>query len=112
MGDAAGFSLYPTKVLGAYGDGGAVLTADDEVAARLRRSRYYGMEDRYYVVATPGHNSRLDEVQAEILRRGHDRTDGSRSPDDHHQGALVNRTGHAVPPTHRRTRHTMCTRGT
>lgn len=69
MGDAAGFSFYPTKVLGAYGDGGAILTADAEVAARLRRSRYYGMEDRYYVVATPGHNSRLDEVQAEILRR-------------------------------------------
>ena len=69
MSDAAGFSFYPTKVLGAYGDGGAVLTSDDEVAARLRRSRYYGMEDRYYVVETPGHNSRLDEVQAEILRR-------------------------------------------
>jgi dTDP-3-amino-2,3,6-trideoxy-4-keto-D-glucose/dTDP-3-amino-3,4,6-trideoxy-alpha-D-glucose/dTDP-2,6-dideoxy-D-kanosamine transaminase len=69
MSDAAGFSFYPTKVLGAYGDGGAVLTADADVAARLRRLRYYGMEDRYYVVSTPGHNSRLDEVQAEILRR-------------------------------------------
>jgi aminotransferase EvaB len=69
MGHAAGFSFYPTKVLGAYGDGGAVLTVDADVAARVRRSRYYGMEDRYYVVATPGHNSRLDEVQAEILRR-------------------------------------------
>ena len=69
MGDAAGFSFYPTKVLGAYGDGGAVLTADAGVAARLRRSRYYGMAERYYVVSTPGHNSRLDEVQAEILRR-------------------------------------------
>lgn len=69
MGNAAGFSFYPTKVLGAYGDGGAVLTADAGVAAHLRRSRYYGMEDRYYVVSTPGHNCRLDEVQAEILRR-------------------------------------------
>jgi aminotransferase EvaB len=69
MGDAAGFSFYPTKVLGAYGDGGAVLTPDAEVAARLRQTRYYGMGDRYYVVSTPGHNSRLDEVQAEILRR-------------------------------------------
>ncbi|WP_446040383.1 DegT/DnrJ/EryC1/StrS family aminotransferase [Streptomyces sp. SID1121] len=68
-GDAAAFSFYPTKVLGAYGDGGAVLTSDDEAAARLRRLRYYGMEERYYVVETPGHNSRLDEVQAEILRR-------------------------------------------
>ncbi|GAA2719553.1 MULTISPECIES: DegT/DnrJ/EryC1/StrS family aminotransferase [Streptomyces] len=69
MGDAAAFSFYPTKVLGAYGDGGAVLTDDDATAAALRRLRYYGMEERYYVVSTPGHNSRLDEVQAEILRR-------------------------------------------
>ena len=69
MGDAAAFSFYPTKVLGAYGDGGATITADDAVAANLRRLRYYGMESRYYVVQTPGHNSRLDEVQAEILRR-------------------------------------------
>ncbi|MYR46538.1 DegT/DnrJ/EryC1/StrS family aminotransferase [Streptomyces sp. SID5910] len=69
FGDAAAFSFYPTKVLGAYGDGGATITSDDEVARRLRRLRYYGMEERYYVVETPGHNSRLDEVQAEILRR-------------------------------------------
>lgn len=69
MGTAAAFSFYPTKVLGGYGDGGAVTTSDDDVAASLRRLRYYGMEDRYYVVSTPGHNSRLDEVQAEILRR-------------------------------------------
>ncbi len=67
--DAAAFSFYPTKVLGAYGDGGAVLTGNASTAARLRRLRYYGMEDRYYVVQTPGHNCRLDAVQAEILRR-------------------------------------------
>ncbi|MDT0319800.1 DegT/DnrJ/EryC1/StrS family aminotransferase [Streptomyces millisiae] len=69
MGDAAAFSFYPTKVLGAYGDGGAVITSDDQVERNLRRLRYYGMEERYYVVSTPGHNSRLDEVHAEILRR-------------------------------------------
>nr|AHA81993.1 Arm24 [uncultured bacterium] len=69
MGHAAAFSFYPTKVLGAYGDGGAVITADDAVEQRLRRLRYYGMAERYYVVETPGHNSRLDEVHAEILRR-------------------------------------------
>ncbi|MFB7274555.1 DegT/DnrJ/EryC1/StrS family aminotransferase [Streptomyces sp. NPDC056244] len=69
MSDAAAFSFYPTKVLGAYGDGGAVVTDDAQVERRLRRLRYYGMEERYYVVETPGHNSRLDEVQAEILRR-------------------------------------------
>jgi aminotransferase EvaB len=69
MGTIAAFSFYPTKVLGAYGDGGGTVTSDDELAASLRRLRYYGMENRYYVEATPGHNSRLDEVHAEILRR-------------------------------------------
>ncbi|MBB1243014.1 DegT/DnrJ/EryC1/StrS family aminotransferase [Streptomyces durbertensis] len=69
LGDAAAFSFYPTKVLGAYGDGGAVVTDDEAVDQALRRLRYYGMEKTYYVVQTPGHNSRLDEVQAEILRR-------------------------------------------
>ncbi|MEU9035206.1 DegT/DnrJ/EryC1/StrS family aminotransferase [Streptomyces sp. NPDC048352] len=69
MGAAAAFSFYPTKVLGAYGDGGATVSDDPEVDARLRRLRFYGMENRYYVVETPGYNSRLDEVQAEILRR-------------------------------------------
>jgi aminotransferase EvaB len=68
MGDAAAFSFYPTKVLGAYGDGGAVITGDEHTDQNIRRLRYYGMEDRYYVERTPGHNSRLDEVQAEILR--------------------------------------------
>ncbi|MDR7276975.1 DegT/DnrJ/EryC1/StrS family aminotransferase [Catenuloplanes atrovinosus] len=69
MGDAAAFSFYPTKVLGAYGDGGAVLTADERVDRDLKQLRYYGMDKVYYVVRTPGHNARLDEVQAEILRR-------------------------------------------
>lgn len=69
FGDAAAFSFYPTKVLGSYGDGGAVVTSEETVDGNLRRLRYYGMEKTYYVVQTPGHNSRLDEVQAEILRR-------------------------------------------
>ncbi|MGW7361655.1 DegT/DnrJ/EryC1/StrS family aminotransferase [Streptomyces sp. NPDC054802] len=69
MGDAAAFSFYPTKVLGAYGDGGAVLTGSADTDRALRRLRYYGMDEVYYVEQTPGHNSRLDEVQAEILRR-------------------------------------------
>jgi aminotransferase EvaB len=75
MGSVAAFSFYPTKVLGAYGDGGAVVTSDDSIDAGLRRLRYYGMQERYYVVSTPGHNSRLDEVQAEILRRKLSRMD-------------------------------------
>jgi aminotransferase EvaB len=69
FGKAAAFSFYPTSVLGAYGDGGATITSDPDVADALRRLRYYGMEKVYYVVSTPGHNSRLDELQAEILRR-------------------------------------------
>jgi aminotransferase EvaB len=69
MGDAAAFSFYPTKVLGAYGDGGAVLTSGEDIDRNLKQLRYYGMEKTYYVVRSPGHNSRLDEVQAEILRR-------------------------------------------
>jgi len=69
MSAAAAFSFYPTKVLGAYGDGGAVVTADEQTERNLKQLRYYGMEKVYYVVRTPGHNSRLDEIQAEILRR-------------------------------------------
>ncbi|AYY12559.1 DegT/DnrJ/EryC1/StrS family aminotransferase [Actinobacteria bacterium YIM 96077] len=69
FGDTAAFSFYPTKVLGAYGDGGAVVTPNQKTAEELRKLRYYGMRDVYYVVRTPGHNSRLDEVHAEILRR-------------------------------------------
>jgi aminotransferase EvaB len=76
MGRAAAFSFYPTKVLGAYGDGGATITDDATVDADLRRLRYYGMESQYHVVSTPGYNSRLDEVQAEILRRKLTRLDG------------------------------------
>ncbi|MDH2428946.1 DegT/DnrJ/EryC1/StrS family aminotransferase [Sphaerisporangium sp. TRM90804] len=68
-GEVGAFSFYPTKVLGAYGDAGGIITDDAETEANLRRLRYYGMEDRYYVVQTPGHNARLDEVHAEILRR-------------------------------------------
>lgn len=68
MSSAAAFSFYPTKVLGAYGDGGAVMTSDDRIDRNLKQLRYYGMDKVYYVVRSPGHNSRLDEVQAEILR--------------------------------------------
>lgn len=69
MGDAAAFSFYPTKVLGAYGDGGGIVSDRDDVASTARRLRYYGMEERYFVVETPAYNSRLDELHAEILYR-------------------------------------------
>lgn len=66
-GIGGAFSFYPTKNLGALGDGGAIVTDDAEVAARLRRLRNGGQRDRYHHVET-GMNSRLDEVQAAILR--------------------------------------------
>jgi dTDP-4-amino-4,6-dideoxygalactose transaminase len=67
LGDAAAFSFYPTKNLGALGDGGAVATNRPEVAERLRLLRQYGWRERY-VSDVAGMNSRLDELQAAILR--------------------------------------------
>jgi dTDP-4-amino-4,6-dideoxygalactose transaminase len=66
IGDLGAFSFYPTKNLGAYGDAGAVVTDNDELAERLRRLRNYGQAERYRNVE-PGVNSRLDELQAAIL---------------------------------------------
>ncbi len=67
FGDMAAFSFYPTKNLGADGDGGAVITRDAGFAAKLRRLRNYGQTSRY-VHDERGVNSRMDEVQAAILR--------------------------------------------
>jgi dTDP-3-amino-3,4,6-trideoxy-alpha-D-glucose transaminase len=67
LGLAAGFSFYPTKNLGALGDGGAVTTNDPQLAARIRRLRNYG-SDVKYVHVEQGINSRLDEIQAAVLR--------------------------------------------
>jgi len=67
FGDVACFSLYPTKNLGALGDGGVVVTSDDERARSLRELREYGWRERY-VSDRAGMNSRLDELQAAILR--------------------------------------------
>ena len=67
FGAAAAYSFYPTKNLGALGDGGAITVADGAVAARLRRLRNGGQTDRYQH-AEFGLNTRLDEMQAAILR--------------------------------------------
>jgi dTDP-3-amino-3,4,6-trideoxy-alpha-D-glucose transaminase len=67
LGDAAAFSFYPTKNLGALGDGGAVTTDDDALAAKVRLLRNYGSRD-HYEFETAGFNSRLAEVQAAALR--------------------------------------------
>ena len=66
-GDLACFSFYPTKNLGAIGDGGMVVTGDATLAARARLIREYGWSERY-VSSVPGINSRLDEIQAAVLR--------------------------------------------
>lgn len=68
FGDIACFSFYPTKNLGAIGDGGAVLTRDDRLAARVRVLRQYGWSEKYQVSELGGRNSRLDELQAAVLR--------------------------------------------
>jgi dTDP-4-amino-4,6-dideoxygalactose transaminase len=67
LGDAAGFSFYPTKNLGAFGDGGAITTNDDSIAKKVRVLRNYGSEKKY-VNIMKGFNSRLDELQAAFLR--------------------------------------------
>ncbi len=67
LADAAGFSFYPGKNLGALGDGGAVTTNDDEVARQIRMLRNYGSAVKYQN-EVKGFNSRLDEVQAALLR--------------------------------------------
>ena len=67
LGDAAAFSFYPTKNLGALGDAGAVTTSRPELAERLRKLRQYGWDPKYTVRMDHGRNSRLDEVQAAVL---------------------------------------------
>ena len=67
FGDAAGFSFYPGKNLGALGDGGAVVTNDKELADKVRALSNYGSDYKYHHIYL-GNNSRLDELQAGILR--------------------------------------------
>lgn len=67
FGDVASFSFYPTKNLGALGDGGAVVTADDGIAGRVRSLRQYGWTAKYTNTNAGGRNSRLDELQAKML---------------------------------------------
>ncbi|HEV7846640.1 MAG TPA: DegT/DnrJ/EryC1/StrS family aminotransferase, partial [Thermoleophilaceae bacterium] len=67
FGDAATFSFFPSKNLGCLGDGGAIVTDDDEVAEVARRLRFHGSTDKVTYTEV-GYNSRLDELQAGVLR--------------------------------------------
>lgn len=67
FGDIGCFSFYPSKNLGAFGDAGAIITDDEELAKAMRMYRNYGSEKRYYNKVV-GANSRLDEIQAAMLR--------------------------------------------
>jgi dTDP-3-amino-2,3,6-trideoxy-4-keto-D-glucose/dTDP-3-amino-3,4,6-trideoxy-alpha-D-glucose/dTDP-2,6-dideoxy-D-kanosamine transaminase len=66
LGHLSTTSFYPTKILGAYGDGGMISTHNEDLYKKLRRLRFYGSEKTYYAIEH-GYNSRLDEIQASIL---------------------------------------------
>jgi dTDP-4-amino-4,6-dideoxygalactose transaminase len=67
IGHASGFSFYPAKNLGAWGDGGALVTSDHELASKIKRVRNYGQKEKY-MHFEKGWNSRLDSIQAIVLR--------------------------------------------
>jgi dTDP-4-amino-4,6-dideoxygalactose transaminase len=67
FGDLGCYSFYPTKNLGALGDGGAVISNDGALAGRVRQLRQYGWEAKYHAALAGGRNSRLDEIQAALL---------------------------------------------
>jgi dTDP-3-amino-2,3,6-trideoxy-4-keto-D-glucose/dTDP-3-amino-3,4,6-trideoxy-alpha-D-glucose/dTDP-2,6-dideoxy-D-kanosamine transaminase len=68
FGDIGCFSFYPTKNLGALGDGGAIVCSDPAIASKVRVLRQYGWSAKYQVDTPQGRNSRLDELQAAVLR--------------------------------------------
>lgn len=70
IGNIGAFSFYPTKNLGAAGDGGAVVTNDPAIASRVRKLSQYGWSEKYSIELPGGVNSRLDEIQAALLRIG------------------------------------------
>jgi dTDP-4-amino-4,6-dideoxygalactose transaminase len=100
FGDAAALSFYPTKNLAAIGDGGAVVTGDSRIDERVRTLRQYGWSEKYCADIAGGWNSRLDELQAAVLRLGLAHLDGRnerrRKIVSRYADALSDRTGRFV----------------
>jgi len=90
LGTAATFSFFPSKNLGCFGDGGAITTGDDQIAERVRTLRFHGSHDKV-TYEQVGYNSRLDELQAAILRvqlpHLDELADGRRRAGRHYQDA-------------------------
>jgi dTDP-4-amino-4,6-dideoxygalactose transaminase len=98
VGHAAAFSFYPSKNLGALGDGGMITTSDDRAAARLRLLHNYGQRVKYYH-AVAGTNSRLDTLQAAVLSLKLPHLDGWNAARRAHAGAYAARLqGHVATP--------------
>jgi dTDP-3-amino-3,4,6-trideoxy-alpha-D-glucose transaminase len=109
LGRAATFSFFPSKNLGCLGDGGAVVTDDDDVAAIVRRLRFHGSEDKRTHVDV-GFNSRLDELQAAVLRVRLPELDGENGArravaHAYEQGGLGEVPGMAIPVVDDRVEH-------
>jgi dTDP-4-amino-4,6-dideoxygalactose transaminase len=100
IGDAGAHSFYPTKNLGAYGDGGMITTNDDEIARQVRILRDHGSPRKYHHV-TVGYNSRLDSIQAAILRikmKHIDAWNDARRTAAHHYSRLLTGVPGVTPP--------------
>lgn len=101
VGDAGAFSFYPAKNLGAWGDGGAVVTADVELAERVRLLRSHGEQPRYHH-RTVGTTARLDAIQAAVLRvklRHLEQWNAARRQAAEHLREAIGHDGTVVPPT-------------
>jgi dTDP-4-amino-4,6-dideoxygalactose transaminase len=100
LGDAGAHSFYPTKNLGAYGDGGMITTNDDEIARQVRILRDHGSPKKYHHV-TVGYNSRLDSLQAAVLRiklRRIDEWNNARRKAAHYYTSLLSDLKGITPP--------------
>src|SRR5207247_62568 len=95
FGHAAAFSFYPSKNLGAFGDGGMITTDDDRAAEQLRLLRNYGQRVKYHH-AIAGTNSRLDTLQAAVLRVKLPHLDGWNAARRRHADAYAARLAHRV----------------